>query len=72
MNRFGFIATKKLGTATRRNRAVRVLREAVRTLLPDMTQGFDVVLVAHARTLEATPAEVAHVMRQTFQRYNLL
>lgn len=72
MSRFGFIATKKLGKATKRNRAVRVLREAVRTLLPDIAQGFDVVVVAHARTLESTPAEVVDVLRQTLKRYNLL
>jgi ribonuclease P protein component len=45
-NRYGFITSKRLGNAVTRNRARRLLREAVRQLHPQLNSGFDVVIVA--------------------------
>lgn len=44
-SRFGFIATKKIAKAARRNRALRLLRESVRLKLPSIRSGFDLVFI---------------------------
>jgi ribonuclease P protein component len=67
----GFVATKKLGKAAKRNRALRVLREAVRTVLPQITPGFDIVLVAHSRVLDVGVKEVLPVLMQTLRGQHL-
>ena len=47
----GFTATKKIGNAVIRNRAKRRLREAARTLLPELgLSGYDYVLIARNST----------------------
>ncbi len=45
-NRYGFITSKKLGKAVVRNRARRLMREAVRQAHPRLHQGYDVVFIA--------------------------
>lgn len=45
-NRYGFAVGKRVGGAVERNRAKRLMREAVRHLHPRLEQGYDVVLIA--------------------------
>jgi len=45
-NRYGFITGKRLGNAVRRNRARRLLREAVRQAHPALRSGHDMVFIA--------------------------
>lgn len=52
-NRLGVTVSTKLGGAVVRNRARRRLREVFRLASPGLKQGWDVVLVARARTAEA-------------------
>lgn len=52
-NRLGLTVSTKLGCAVVRNRARRRLREVFRLASPGLKQGWDVVLVARARTAEA-------------------
>ena len=54
ISRFGFVTGKRMGTAVKRNRAKRVLREAVRQLLPRIPMGWDCVLIARSPLSEAT------------------
>jgi ribonuclease P protein component len=50
--RFGYTATKRLGTAVRRNRARRRLKEAVRQVAPVHARpGYDYVIIARRGTL---------------------
>lgn len=49
-SRAGITASKKIGNAVKRNRARRVIREAMKALWPQVGQGFDVVLVARGKT----------------------
>lgn len=46
VNRYGFIVNKRVGTAVARNRARRLMREAVRALDEEFASGFDIVLIA--------------------------
>ena len=46
----GITTGKKIGNAVKRNRARRIIREAVRALLPEMRSGFDIILVARGKT----------------------
>lgn len=61
--RIGIAASKRVGSAVRRNRAKRRLREAVRATLDCIPAGTDVVLVASPRVVsasfEAVKADVA-------------
>lgn len=46
--RLGITVTKKIGKACVRNRARRLIYENMRLRLPDMKQGYDIVVVARA------------------------
>ena len=51
-HRMGVNVSSKVGSAVVRNRARRRLREIYRLAQPGMKQGYDVVLVARARTAD--------------------
>ena len=52
-NRTGFTVSKKLGKAVVRNRVRRRLREIVRLNQPKLRQGYDLVVVARQRAVNA-------------------
>lgn len=62
--RIGITASKKVGCAVKRNRARRVIREAVRSLGLDMNQGYDIILVARSRTAKVKSYEVTPLIEQ--------
>jgi ribonuclease P protein component len=45
-NRYGVIASRRLGNAVKRNRARRLMREALRHYHPHIVPGHDIVVVA--------------------------
>ena len=53
--RCGFVAGTQIGTAVRRNRAKRRVREAVRLALPSISPGYDVVFVARSPEVLTAP-----------------
>ena len=53
--RCGFVVGKQLGTAVRRNRAKRRVREAVRLALSSIAPGFDLVFVVRGPEVLAAP-----------------
>jgi ribonuclease P protein component (EC 3.1.26.5) len=67
--RCGFVVSKQLGTAVRRNRAKRRVREAVRLLLPSITPGYDLVFVARSPELLNAPfANISQAVEQLLRR----
>lgn len=45
-NRYGFAVGKKVGGSVERNRAKRLMREAIRVRHPELKQGNDVLVIA--------------------------
>ena len=71
-NRYGFITSKRLGTAVIRNRTRRQLREAIRRLHSDLQQGFDIVIIARPVLVGQDFALILDVVRQLFYRSGLV
>ncbi len=71
-NRFGFCSGSKLGTAVRRNRFKRLLREAARSVGPFILIGWDLVLVARGGIKSAELSGIIHEYKQILGRADLL
>jgi ribonuclease P protein component len=70
--RCGFITARKVGKAVRRNRARRLIREAVRLKLPYIKPGWDLVWVARPSIVEADFAAVSKVVDELLARSRVL
>lgn len=70
-NRIGITTSKKIGKAFQRNRARRVIREAYRLLLPEIStqNGWDFVFVARSQTTLCPMQEVYRTMRKQLSPY---
>ena len=68
----GVAAGRTVGTAVARNRAKRLLREAMRTLIPNITSGFDLILIARPRLVSATLEETRQALLTLLQRARIL
>ena len=70
--RCGFVAGKKVGSAVRRNRAKRLLREAVRARQAALAGGWDLVFVARPPLAEATLGQTQAAVNQLLKRANVV
>jgi ribonuclease P protein component len=70
--RCGFITAKKVGKAVRRNRARRLIREAVRLKLSSIKPGWDLVWIARPAIVEADYAAVSKAVDDLLARSRLL
>lgn len=70
--RVGVAAGKTTGTAVHRNRAKRLLREAMRTFLPLLASGWDLILIARPALATATLKDARSALASVLRRANLL
>ena len=68
----GVAAGRTVGTAVYRNRAKRLLREAMRPLLPNITPGLDLILIARPGLVTATLEETRQALLTLLQRAKIL
>ena len=72
MSRFGVTAGRTMGSAVQRNRAKRLLREALRSYLSSLAGGWDVVLIARPALIEAEWNDVCSAVANLLRRAGLL
>ncbi len=68
----GVTAGRTVGTAVYRNRAKRLLREAMRPLIPNIALGLDLILIARPGLVSATLAETRQALLNLLQRARIL
>jgi ribonuclease P protein component len=71
-SRVGVAASRRLGSAAARSRAKRLLREAARHLYPQLEAGWDVMLVARSRILEAKCQQVEEALARLLRQAKLM
>ncbi len=71
-SRFGFTASKRVGNAVKRNRARRLMREAMRLRLEKVHPGWDVVCIARPPIVQASFHEVQAACDELLARARLL
>ncbi len=67
----GVAASRGIGTAVKRNRAKRLLREAMRTVLPSLATGWDILLIARPPLLSCHTSEVREALLTLARRADL-
>ena len=70
--RVGVSAGKTTGTAVHRNRAKRLLREAMRPLLTSLASGWDLVLIARPSLVSATLEDTRSALLALLQRAKII
>jgi ribonuclease P protein component len=70
--RVGVTAGRSVGGAVHRNRAKRLLREAVRPLLSSLPSGWDFVLIARPALLSASLTEIRQVVKDLLERARIV
>ena len=71
-NRYGVVASKRLGNAVIRNRTRRRLREAARLMDHELRQGQDVLLIAREAGAAASYWDLCAALRDLLGRAGLL
>jgi ribonuclease P protein component len=70
--RVGIAAGKSVGTAVIRNRTKRLLREAMRTLIPGIASNLDLILIARPALGSATLVNTKGALQNLLQRAKIL
>jgi len=68
----GVAAGRTVGTAVYRNRAKRLLREAMRPLIPNIASGLDLILIARPGLVSATLEETRQALLALLKRAQIL
>ena len=68
----GVAAGRTVGTAVHRNRSKRLLREAMRTLIPNIASGLDLILIARPALASATLEDARQALIALLGRAQLL
>jgi ribonuclease P protein component len=70
--RVGVTAGRSVGGAVQRNRAKRLLREAMRPLLPDLLPGWDLILIARPALPTKSLQEIRQVLTSLLRRAKII
>ena len=70
--RIGITTSKKIGNAVERNRSRRLLKEAFRSVCPDVMPCYDIVIVARSKTKYVKSTRLAEIMRRIFSEQGML
>lgn len=70
--RIGIAASRSVGKAVARNRARRLLRESARHLYHSLAPGWDLVLIARAKILEAKQPRVEEIVASLARQAGLM
>jgi ribonuclease P protein component len=68
----GIVAGKTTGIAVRRNRAKRLLRDALRPYLTSFNSGWDLILIARPQLVTATLEDTRAALENLFRRAQIL
>jgi len=70
--RVGVASGRMVGTAVTRNRTKRLLRETMRSLLPHIASGLDLILVARPKLASATLEETQRAVQNLLHRAQII
>jgi len=70
--RVGVTAGRSVGGAVQRNRAKRLLREAMRPLLPELHPGWDLILIARPALSTKSLQEIRKVLTSLLRRAQIV
>ena len=71
-SRFGVSAGRSVGNAVLRNRAKRQIREIIRAHLPEISSGWNIVILARSAIAQASHQDIENAIYELLRRANLL